>query len=325
MTALPLRPLFVGGPGRSGTSFVADRLGHHPEVASLREVELKIFCERGGLLDLHEVLTRSYSPNRAIIALQHFHRATDALIAGRWGQRGFDGSPVAERLTTAFADFRSTLLTEEFPAPLEESAFFDAARGLLARLAEIAASEREQEASCGELGMFLEKTPHNLLFIDFLARLAPGSAFIHVMRDPRSIAWSLLAMRWGPDRITGAAEWVAGYCHAWLAAERRAAELGLTVLRLHIEDLSAAPAPHADLVCGYLGLTPAPQLFDGADPQTLSRWRAKAGADDVALLQERLGGWAAHFGYDSEDIGCRRDGPSATGPAREAVAEVAEG
>ncbi len=44
-----MRILFVGGPGRSGTSFVADRCGSHPQVATLKDIELKIFCEKNGL------------------------------------------------------------------------------------------------------------------------------------------------------------------------------------------------------------------------------------------------------------------------------------
>ena len=44
-----MRILFVGGPGRSGPSFVADRLGTHPQVAAFKDIELKIFREKNGL------------------------------------------------------------------------------------------------------------------------------------------------------------------------------------------------------------------------------------------------------------------------------------
>jgi hypothetical protein len=80
------RSLFVGGPGRSGTSFVADRLGGHPQVASFKDIELKLFCEKNGLQDLFHVLVATYSPNRAVIALDQFHRMTQALVDGKYGQ-----------------------------------------------------------------------------------------------------------------------------------------------------------------------------------------------------------------------------------------------
>jgi hypothetical protein len=69
----------------------------------------------------------------------------------------------------------------------------------------------------------------------FLARLAPGARFLHVMRDPRSIAWSLLSMRWGSDKLATAARWVDSYCGAWIAAEAQAARRGLPLIRLYIE------------------------------------------------------------------------------------------
>ena len=52
--------IFIGGPGRSGTSFVADRIGRHADVATFQDVELKIFGEFGSLLDLQSVLFRSF-------------------------------------------------------------------------------------------------------------------------------------------------------------------------------------------------------------------------------------------------------------------------
>jgi len=75
-----MRYLFVGGPGRSGTSFVADRLGNHAQVVALKDIELKIFCEKNGLQDLFHALVETYSPNRAVTALDQFRRMVEALI-----------------------------------------------------------------------------------------------------------------------------------------------------------------------------------------------------------------------------------------------------
>lgn len=311
-----LRTVFVGGPGRSGTSFVADRLGRHPLVASYPDIELKIFCERGGLVDLHDVLTRSYSPNRAVTAMVQFQRMTDALIAGHYGQRAYGEAAPAERLAAHFAAFRDALSPSGHPGPTGEDRFFDLARSLLAQLA------AEAPAGAGAR-LFLEKTPHNLLFVDFLARIAPGAAFIHVMRDPRAIAYSLLAMRWGPDELEAATAWVAGYCRAWSAAEARAAERGLTILRLHVEDVAADPEEHARRVLGHLGLAPDRPIFAGADLPTLQRGLARADAGERELLDSRLGGWAHRFGYDPQRPGHRPGAASAdAAPVEAAVTEA---
>ena len=316
-----MRYLFVGGPGRSGTSFVAECLGGHSQVAMLKDIELKIFCEKNGLQDLFHSLVETYSPNRAVMALNQFGRMAEALIKGGYGQPALTtAAPVAD-WRASFGAFTDRLLEDGHPAPLTQERFCEAARALLHRIAVLAAGEHPAEDT-----VFLEKTPHNLLAIGFLARLAPGARFLHVMRDPRSIAWSLLAMRWGPDELTTAACWVDSYCRAWSCAEARAAGLGLALIRLHIEEAAAAPAEAGAWLTAQLGLGPSDGLFEGADPKVLNRWTTQADLAERALLDARLGGWAVHFGYDPDHIG-RRPGPamahSATQPDQQRAPEPA--
>lgn len=299
-----MRHLFIGGPGRSGTSFVADRLGNHPSVVALKDIELKIFCEKNGLLDLFHTFVETYSPNRAVLGLDQFRRMVEALIEGRYGQPPLTSVAPAEEWRSAFGAFTARLLEDGHPSAQTAEGYLAAARALLARIAGLAAGACDVAAP-DEQTLFLEKTPHNLLNIGFLARLAPGAAFLHVMRDPRAIAWSLLAMPWGPDELAGAARWVDSYCRAWSVAESQAAGLGLPLHRLHIEDAVAAPEEAADWLAGRLALAPRPGLLSGADAGVLNRGVARAGPEERALLQERLAGWAAHFGYERENLGCR--------------------
>ena len=295
-----MRTLFVGGPGRSGTSFVAERLGRHGQVVMLKDIELKIFCEKNGLQDLFHALVETYSPNRAVMALSQFQRMAEALIVGGYGQPALTTAAPADDWRACFGAFSDGLLAEGHPAPQTAEHFFEAARALLHRIAALAAGEQPADDT-----VFLEKTPHNLLAIDFLARLAPGARFLHVMRDPRSIAWSLLAARWGPDRLATASRWVDSYCRAWAVAEARAAGLGLALIRFYIEEAAAAPAEAGAWLTAQLGLGPRRGLFEGADPKVLNRWAANADPAERALLDARLGGWAAHFGYHPDHIGQR--------------------
>jgi hypothetical protein len=112
-------------------------------------------------------------------------------------------------------------------------------------------------------------------------------------------------MRWGPDELTTAARWVDSYCRAWSATEAQAAGLGLALIRLHIEEAAAAPAEAGAWLTAQLGLGPRDGLFKGADPAVLNRWAAKADPAERALLDARLGGWVAYFGYDPDRIGWR--------------------
>ncbi|MEL7152496.1 MAG: hypothetical protein AAFN51_01595, partial [Pseudomonadota bacterium] len=74
----------MGGPGRSGTSFVADRLGRHPDICTFPNVELKLFTEKNGLLDLYHALVETYSPNRATVALDQFNRFFEPSVYQRF-------------------------------------------------------------------------------------------------------------------------------------------------------------------------------------------------------------------------------------------------
>ncbi len=112
-----MRYLFIGGPGRSGTSFVADRLGAHPQVTAFKDIELKIFCEKGGLQDLLHALVETYSPNRAAMALSQFRRMAEALIEGSYGQPALTTAAPAPRWRACFAAFTDSLLEDGHPLP----------------------------------------------------------------------------------------------------------------------------------------------------------------------------------------------------------------
>ena len=98
-----MRTLFIGGPGRSGTSFVAERLGAHPQVAQFKDIELKIFCEKDGLQDLFHALVETYSPNRAVMALDQFAVMTTSLSGGRLGQPALTPAAPASEVPPALA------------------------------------------------------------------------------------------------------------------------------------------------------------------------------------------------------------------------------
>ena len=294
---LTMRTLFVGGPGRSGTSFVADRLAALDAVVSFRGVELKFFTEKGGLLDLWHSLGEQYSPNRATVAMQQFRKLTAALIDGGFGQPGLSALCPGGDWRALFEGFADALEDHGHPLPASAERFDAAAHALLAGLHDLAA--RQPDAAAGPR-IFLEKTPHALLAGDFLARIAPGAAFLHVMRDPRSIARSLRSMPWGPNDLTQCCAWVDGYCRAWTGWLGSPRSRGLDIRCLHIEDMAGGTD-----ICGWLGLDGAETVFSRADPATLNGWAARCRPEELALLSDRLRGWVAHFGYEADRIGQR--------------------
>jgi hypothetical protein len=52
---------------------------------------------------------------------------------------------------------------------------------------------------------YADKTPHYVSHLPLLAQRFPEARFVHVVRDGRDVALSLLEVPWGPDTIEGAA------------------------------------------------------------------------------------------------------------------------
>lgn len=297
-----MRTIFVGGPGRSGTSFVARQLGTHPEVCTLPDVELKFICEKNGLIDLHHTLCEEYSPNRATVALEQFRRTFEGLVEGRFGQPAFRDVAPARAWRDAIEGFLACIRVDGHPVALDSGRFLAAAHGLIQDVAAIAAG-LQQDGDAAPPSCFLEKTPHALLSILFLDALAPGSAYLHVMRDPRSIAFSLRRMRWGPERLETCCRWVASYCEAWERTRRKAAAAGLPVLELRIEEVAADGRFWSAEVSAHLGIAADRAFLAPADAATLNGWVARATAAERDLLDAMLGDCAASFGYARGEIG----------------------
>ncbi|MEM7056115.1 MAG: sulfotransferase [Pseudomonadota bacterium] len=295
-----MRTIFIGGPGRSGTSFVADRLANHADVSAIRDIELKLFTEKNGLLDLWHSMVERYSPNRAAVARQQFIRLTDALIEGQFGQPGLKTAAPGEAWRTVFRNFLNNAHPSGAFERTNTHLFRQASKQLVREVAQLSTSSGLIPR------VFLEKTPHALLAPDFLAEIAPGTGFIHVMRDPRSIAHSLRGMRWGPDDLGDCCAWVSGYCTAWMDAQKIAAEQGLEIASFTIEGIAEKPEASADGICRAAGITSQPELFFGASMSILNGWVNTVAESDLNLLNRRLAGWVHHFGYSIEKIGCQK-------------------
>ncbi|NWG71795.1 MAG: sulfotransferase [Parvularculaceae bacterium] len=111
----------------------------------------------------------------------------------------------------------------------------------------------------GAKARFAEKSPLNLLFFEDYAAMFPAARFIHVVRDGRDVAASLLARAWKDPRTgrvfeycasaEGAARYWKGMVRLGLSAETA---LGRRVLRVRYEDLAAAPEPTLRALCAFL-------------------------------------------------------------------------
>jgi Sulfotransferase family len=144
--------------------------------------------------------------------------------------------------------------------------------------------------------IFVEKTPSHALFIPEILELFPGSRFIHVLRDARDTAASLLAASrgwgrgWAPRRATAAARMWVEHVRAVRCAAARLPREKLCEVRyesLHTNGLETARG-----VAGWLGLA----WSEGEIEQTLAANRPEAARAGQGTPIPMAGAFGAQFG-----------------------------
>lgn len=266
-------PLFVGGTGRSGTTIVARLLGKGSRYATLSR-ELKFHSHPGGLTDLLDGNT----------SLDDF---CGQLRDRWWGEDTPEGAsggflPMCSPRTfePAVARFRENFTSD----PLE------AARTLMHELADPFAQRRRKTG-------WVEHTTTSVRDAGRLQRIFPQLRVVHVVRDGRDVAASLLHREWGPDEPMAA-------LHYW-ADRLRAADRGAQALpreRLHVVHLEDLLQRDRDegyrRLLRFAGLDDEPavqQFFETvmtADAAHIGRWRELGAANrmdaEYAQILRRL-------------------------------------
>jgi len=182
-----------------------------------------------------------------------------------------------------------------------------------------------------------EKTPHNVAYIALLARIFPRARFIHLLRDGRAVATSLVRQDW-TDSATGQPM---PYCRDlesaaryWMDVVLRARQqsshaLG-RVLELRYEDLVRAPEATMRRALEFLGepwdaavlehdrcsdlVLPAGESSSGEASQAVysgavDRWREQLDPSQVASIEAVAGGLLQALGYGRPGPGPTRAEP----------------
>lgn len=134
---------------------------------------------------------------------------------------------------------------------------FDAASALLESLVmSYAASVAKASPD-----VWVDHTPSNMQYATTLRSSFPEAAFVHIVRDVRGVAASLMRLDWGPTDARRAAEyWVQNIAYG-LAVER--SSIG-PVVRIRYEDLVTNPRATIEELCETLGIAFAKDMVEGA-------------------------------------------------------------
>lgn len=162
--------------------------------------------------------------------------------------------------------------------------------------------------------LWLDHTPTNMKYAKTLLEVFPQAKFIHIVRDGRAVASSVIPLDWGPNTITKAASWWVEHMAYGLAAE---SFLGKDkIIRIKYEDLISEPEETVKNLCSYLDIEyqhsmlkatgfKVPQytlsqhslVGQNLDKARLSVWQRKLRKNDIEIFEYLTGNFLSYFNY----------------------------
>lgn len=258
-------PIFVAGTGRCGTSQLANILGEHPQIHRI-PIETHFIVDPGGFRDLADALTVRYDP---IVGDDALRRLSDILTVRLAGQRDRDrGYTVAaaigeRRYWDAVGRLWRQLVASTFDedvrarapgfghadwaaGPFEPQSYrraipryFSDRRELIEILRRALDTMFGGAAADAGKPAWCEKTPFNLLCMDFLWELVPEATIVHIKRHPVAVVASHVDQPWAPPTVDGALAWLKPVYDRWLAWKTTADLTGRRYVEVRAEDLAA--------------------------------------------------------------------------------------
>lgn len=118
--------------------------------------------------------------------------------------------------------------------------------------------------------VWIDHTPENIFEPVKMMEIFPEAKFLHLVRDPRAVAASLLPLDWGPDTAEHAARFWAQKLAYGLALEQARPD---RCMRVYFEDVVKTPGKALKAVCAFCGIAfnEAMLTGDGFHPPAYTR------------------------------------------------------
>ncbi|GAA4905272.1 hypothetical protein HD597_003238 [Nonomuraea thailandensis] len=256
-------PIFVAGTGRSGTSQLATILGEHPQIHRI-PIETRFIVDPGGLRDVADALTTRYDPYVGDDALRRLNDMLTVRLVGRYDRDRGHTVPQAigerhywDAVGRLWPQLVASTFDESVPAagsghagwtagPFELQSrrraiprYFGDRGELLAILRRAIDTMFGGAAADAGKPAWCEKTPFNLLCMDFLWELVPEATIVHIKRHPVSVVASHVDQPWAPSTVGGVLDWLKPIYQRWLAWKATAGLGARRYVEVKAEDLAA--------------------------------------------------------------------------------------
>ena len=220
--------IFIGGTGRSGTTILGKLLHRHHQINLSKPVEIKFLTAGTGLLDLHRNPWISRSGKVNLKRNGNFLKFQKSVNQKWWERDGKKGGKGG--LSSGISRSSWEVLESELGKNLR----IDRTMACQSFFRSFLDLQLFNESAPNSKKFWVDTTPPNLMRADEIANLLPGCKFIHIMRDGRDVASSVIKERWGPDSFDDALIWWSKRMKTIL---QNTQELNDQVLHIWFEDL----------------------------------------------------------------------------------------
>jgi len=280
-------PLFIVGCGRSGTTIVYGLLCEHPDLAWFSN-----YAERWPALPQLEAVTRL----RDIGAIR--------LSPSRFAPQPVEGYALWDRSGPQDARRRNSVLT----AAEVNAEQAQRVRDLVAAHVKYHRGRR-----------FINKNTRNSRRVLYLDAIFPDAMFLHVIRDPRAVVASLLAVHWWPDlplwwsedrtpralAADGAAPEAVAAEHWVKSVERLLADArclpSSRYLEIRYEAFTESPETVLSSICAFAGLPSSPRLAESVQRRTIAsrnvKYKSQLGEEELRTVERIVTPLAVKLGY----------------------------
>jgi hypothetical protein len=162
--------------------------------------------------------------------------------------------------------------------------------------------------------IWVDHTPENTNYASVLLQLFPRARIVHIIRDGRAVANSIMPLDWGPNTIVKAAPWWKAMVREGLALETRLPEDQIVPVRY--EDLVNEPEKTIRRLCTALDLPYEPGILRAngfqppgytasqhtmigkrPDPSRARRWRTMLTPRQIEMFEALAGDLLEQLGY----------------------------
>ncbi|MDO8288394.1 MAG: sulfotransferase [Parvibaculum sp.] len=140
--------------------------------------------------------------------------------------------------------------------------------------------------------VWIDHRPDNIRWVSFLNKVFLSSEFVHVVRDGRAVAHSVIPLDWGANDVLTAADFWTSRTAYGLAAETT---LTGHVHRMRYEDIVERPEVELQRLCKSTGLGYCPAMLLGGGSEVPVYTRAQHALVGQGVQSSRKDIWKTHF------------------------------